>query len=147
MAVFCFIAVLRLMTNGAFTDTAQMNFLRELELEIRSDDTKPDMGLAEKTMWDFAGSPTLKLSLAPSPLVLTKGGRRKVKVTCMLTNLTDRDLSWSTTSPAVATVTKAESTDTWTIEGLSEGLAQMTIVANADRNAAANLPVRVLPRP
>jgi hypothetical protein len=134
------------MADRSFTNAERMELLRELELEASDDAVESiDAELVGRTASSSPGKPTMKLRLIPSTPVLEKGGCCEIKVVCTLTGLTERDLLWRATALSVVSMSRADSPDTWTIEGLSEGLVQITAVARADPNAQAKLFVRVLP--
>jgi hypothetical protein len=147
MAIPLGVMVMGLIINRTLTDSALKDFLKGLEFEAAEDDDILEVGptLATSVAEMFASTrPALKLSLHPSRLVLRKGDSRDIKVVLTVTNLTDRDLSWASTSPSGVSVTKSHSPDSWRIEALSEGAAQITAIASADPNATAGIFVRVL---
>ncbi len=85
------------------------------------------------------------LTLTPSSLSLKKGESAAVKATFTPTDATERDVLWTVGESSLVSVTKAASVDTWTVKGLSEGIAKITATASADRNVKKELSVSVLP--
>jgi len=139
-----FVVIMGLWVNGALRNVDMKRFMQELESESAVDEEflAPTPPIAAK--FGSVPAPALKLTLHPSRIVLRKGERRNVKVTLTLTNLTDCDLSWSSASPTVS-VKKSLPSDTWGIEALSEGFAQITVRSAANPETAAGVFVRVLP--
>lgn len=87
----------------------------------------------------------ISLTPTPSPLTLKKGGSGTIKAAFTPADATERDLVWSVSVPAVASVTKASAEDTWTVRGLFEGMATLTATASADGTVKATMAVTVMP--
>ncbi|MGG1554212.1 Ig-like domain-containing protein [Paenibacillus ferrarius] len=83
--------------------------------------------------------PVTAIQATPANLSLEPGGSGQIEVTVMPADATDRRILWSTSNPAVATVT-----DTGLVTAVASGTAVITVVSLDDETVKAEIPVSVV---